>query len=301
MPRPERPELHLVVGLGLAPGVRLPGIGKGDRPTRDRGTPISEVAHPPSGHFPRGDGTTYPRPGAAEIRSRAPQVRSELSPLPPGEGQDEGDASLDPARSTGAERAEEHSRRALLAAVCAAAEHGIDWVQVRDHQAFARDLFDLAQDIVKVCRPLGVRVAVNDRLDVALATGADAVQLGTRSLPIGAARAIAGRLLMGASVHDVEGAVRAEAAGADWVTFGHVFPTASHPGEPPRGLDELRRVVEAVRIPVVAIGGVDAANVGAVLKTGAAGVAVISAILNAADPGRATTVLRRALDQTASC
>ena len=218
----------------------------------------------------------------------------------------------------------------LLAAIEVAAENGADWVQVREHQASARELFVLTRAIVAVCRPRGVRVAVNDRLDVALAAMADAVQLGERSLPIAVAREIVGghaprkaggeegpatsagrqslipregnvtACAIGVSVHGVDGAVRAAAGGANWVTFGHIFPTLSHRGEPPRGLAELARVVAAVQLPVIAIGGIDLENVGAVLEAGAAGIAVISAILGSPDPGAATAALRRALDRPAA-
>ncbi|MGH2459768.1 MAG: thiamine phosphate synthase [Chloroflexota bacterium] len=193
---------------------------------------------------------------------------------------------------------------ALLAIIRSAAENGVDWVQVRDHQAAARDLYELARAVVGICRPLGVRVAVNDRLDVALAAGVDAVQLSARSLPIAVARELdhpgSGRpaLQIGASVHDLDAARRAVAAGADWLTFGHVYPTASHPGEPPRGLGALTEVAVAVGAPVIAIGGIDRSNVDDVPRTGAAGVAVISAILGAPDPGAATAELRRALDRS---
>ena len=187
--------------------------------------------------------------------------------------------------------------RELLGAVEAAAHGGIDWVQVRDHAATAQDLFDLSRRIVSICRPLGVRVAVNDRLDVALAVGADAVQVGRRSLPISVAKRIAGPLLIGASVHSPSGAAEAERGGADWITFGHFFPTRSHPNEPRRDIAELKIMANAANIPVIAIGGIGVYQVGAVLEAGAGGIAVISAILDAPDPGRAAAELRATLDQ----
>jgi thiamine-phosphate diphosphorylase len=183
-------------------------------------------------------------------------------------------------------------RQQLLAAIRAAAENGVDWVQVRDHQASGRELYDLTSEIVAVARPLGARVAVNDRIDVALAAGADGVQLGERSLSVSVAKRIAPGLQLGASVHGVARATRAAAEGAAWLTFGHVFATPSHPGEPPRGLDELARVVEAVNCPVIAIGGIGPDQISAVMAAGAAGVAVMSAILKASDPGQATRLLR---------
>jgi thiamine-phosphate pyrophosphorylase len=184
-------------------------------------------------------------------------------------------------------------RAQLLAVIRAAAENGADWIQVRDHRASARELFDLARAVVTLCRPGGVRVAVNDRIDVALAVGADAVQLGDRSLPVRVARDLVGALSLGVSVHSLESAV--QAGGADWITFGHVFPTASHPDATSRGVNALAQAVQAVHIPVIAIGGIGTRQVGPVIQAGAAGIAVISAILDAPDPARATAELRQAI------
>jgi thiamine-phosphate diphosphorylase len=191
-------------------------------------------------------------------------------------------------------------RAQLLAVISAAAENGADWIQVRDHQASARELFDLVQAVVTLCRPRGVRVAVNDRIDVALAVGADGVQLGGRSLPAAVARELVGDLSIGVSVHSVESAVQVEAEGADWITFGHVFPTSSHPDTTPRGITALAQAVQAVHIPVIAIGGIDTRQVGPVIQAGAAGIAVMSAILDAPDPARATAELCQAI-QYAVC
>jgi thiamine-phosphate pyrophosphorylase len=187
-------------------------------------------------------------------------------------------------------------RAQLLAVIRAAAENGADWIQVRDHRASARELFDLARAVVTLCRPRGVRVAVNDRIDVALAAGADGVQLGGRSLPVGVARDLVGALSLGVSVHSLESAVQAEAEGADWITFGHVFPTSSHPDATPRGVAALAQAVQAVHIPVIAIGGIGGRQVGPVMQAGAAGIAVMSAILDAPDPARATAELRQAIE-----
>lgn len=189
-----------------------------------------------------------------------------------------------------------YERSRLLHAVQEAAENGADWVQVRDHRATAAELFDLTRDVCAICHPRNVRVAVNDRVDVALAAGADGAQLGARSLPLAQARRIAPGLTFGASVHDRDSAQVAGAAGADWLTFGHVFPTPSHSGEAPRGLDRLAKIVQFSDLPVIAIGGIGVERVNDVLRSGAAGIAVISAILQAPDPAAATRALRRALD-----
>jgi thiamine-phosphate pyrophosphorylase len=132
---------------------------------------------------------------------------------------------------------------------------------------------------------------------VALAVGAEGVHLAAQSMPVQAAVGLAaGRLLVGRSVHSLAEARDAAASGADYVTFGHVFPTTTHPGVPPRGLSELREIVEAVEVPVLAIGGISIDNLESVLETGCAGVAVISAILSDPDPSRAASRLREALD-----
>ena len=103
-------------------------------------------------------------------------------------------------------------------------------------------------------------------------------------------------MLIGASVHSPSEAAKAETDGADWITFGHFFPTGSHPSEPCRDIAELKIVADAASIPVIAIGGIGVDQVGAVLEAGAGGIAVISAILDAPDPGRAAAELRSALD-----
>ncbi len=190
-------------------------------------------------------------------------------------------------------------RARLLAAVRAAAENGADWVQVRDHRAPARDLYALTHAAIALCRPLGVRVAVNDRLDVALAVRADGVQVGGRGLPVGVARSVVGSLRLGVSVHGMGDALQAQAEGADWVTLGHIFSTSSHPDQPPRGVAAIRQIAGAVQVPVIAIGGIGAGRVAAVLAAGAGGVAVISAILDTPHPGHATAALRAALDRLA--
>ena len=185
----------------------------------------------------------------------------------------------------------------LIRAVAMALDGGVDWVQLRDKSASAATLFALATQLLTAVRQHGAHLSINDRLDVALAAQADGVHLAAQSLPIAEAIHLAnGRLLVGRSVHSLEEATAAQAHGADYVTFGHVFPTTTHPGLPPRGLSQLQAIVDAVDLPVLAIGGITADNLAAVLATGCAGVAVISAILSDADPSRAAARLRRALD-----
>ena len=182
-----------------------------------------------------------------------------------------------------------------LGALPAALRSGVGAVQVRNKSLPAADLLAAARRAGPICRAAGVLLLINDRVDVALACGADGVHLAARSLPPADARRIFGGLV-GVSVHDLAGAVAAAAAGADYVTFGHVYPTSSKPGLPPQGLRALAAVVEAVDVPVLAIGGIGPGNAAEVLATGCAGIAVISSILAAENPEVAAHSLRVALD-----
>ena len=142
-----------------------------------------------------------------------------------------------------------------------------------------------------------MRLLINDRIDVALAVGADGVHLPVDSFSSGDARALLGPgRLIGVSTHSLEQAQRASAAGADFVVFGPVFATPSkRPFGPPLGLEALAQAAGAVSVPVFAIGGVTAARADAVCRHGAHGIAAIAAVLEATDPTAAARALRRAL------
>jgi len=180
--------------------------------------------------------------------------------------------------------------------VPAAVRGGVSRVLLRMPRANASALFAAGLQLMAMLEGSGVPLLVSDRVDVALALGARGIQLGQHSLPVERARVIAPDHLIGVSVHDVDQAHRAAAGGADYLVFGHVYATASHPGEPGRGLDALREVVVAVDIPVIAVGGISAENVEEVLAAGASGAAVIRAISAADDPEAAARSLRQALD-----
>jgi len=164
---------------------------------------------------------------------------------------------------------------------------GLPAVQVREKDLPAAELAALCRRLRAPTRERGALLIVNDRVDVALATAADAVQRTSASLPLEDIRAIAGaRLRVGASVHSLEDAV--EAKGADWVVFGPVYDTPSKRRYgAPQGLDALAKVAGRVRIPVVAIGGITPERVAEVRAAGASGVAAITAILDAPSPADA--------------
>lgn len=193
------------------------------------------------------------------------------------------------------------ARGDLARAVAAALRGGIDRVQLREKSGPALRLYEEALRIIPEAQELGAGVSINDRVDVTLATGADGVHLAGKSLPPDVARALLPPgTLLGVSVHGLEEARAAVEAGADYVTFGHVYPTSSKPGMPPRGVRDLAGIVESVDVPVLAIGGIDSSNVREVLATGASGVAVISSVLAAPDSEAAARELRRAVDEAPS-
>jgi thiamine-phosphate pyrophosphorylase len=180
--------------------------------------------------------------------------------------------------------------RDLVAVVGECLAAGLPAVQVREKDLGAAELAQLCRRLRDLTREAGARLIVNDRLDVALAVGADAVQRTGASLDVKDMRAVAGRRLsIGASVHSLEDAVSAEREGADWVVFGPVYDTPSKRAYgPPQGLERLAAVARGVKIPVVAIGGITPARVAEVLAAGARGVGVIAGILAAASPADET-------------
>jgi thiamine-phosphate pyrophosphorylase len=185
-----------------------------------------------------------------------------------------------------------------LAALRGAARGGATAIQLREKDLPAGALLRRAREIREAIARHGVLLLVNDRLDVALAAGADGVHLGESALPVGEARRVAGdSLLIGASRHDPHGVARAVADGADYVVFGPVRDTPSKRGIlDPRGWDGLREAVGAAGgRPVVAIGGMDASVAREARAAGAAGVAVIRAVLATEDPEAAARRLRDAV------
>jgi thiamine-phosphate diphosphorylase len=176
---------------------------------------------------------------------------------------------------------------AELAAALLAGGAGL--VQLRLKGARARELLEAALAIEPLCRRSGALFLVNDRPDVARGAGADGVHLGQDDVPVWVARRILGAGgVVGVSTHSVEEACAAEAAGADYVGVGPVYPTATKErGLPPRGVELVRAVRAAVRCPIVAIGGISAETAPEVWGAGADAVAMIGALARAADPAAA--------------
>ncbi|HLZ73286.1 MAG TPA: thiamine phosphate synthase [Dehalococcoidia bacterium] len=185
----------------------------------------------------------------------------------------------------------------LLRQIAAAIAGGVNAVQVREKDLPDAELLTLSRRIVAIAAGRAF-VSVNGRPRVALAAGADGVHAGEEIVPTRTLkRALRGRLLVGRSVHDLPGAVAAAHDGANYLVLGTIFPSRSHPGGETGGLARVRQVTAAVSLPVIAIGGITAENAAEVVRAGAAGVAVISAILGRPDPQAAARGLRQALDQ----
>jgi thiamine-phosphate pyrophosphorylase len=183
----------------------------------------------------------------------------------------------------------------LETAVKDAVAGGVTMVQLREPGMAAGELLETARALKPITRGKALLI-VNDRVDVALAVEADGVQLPDAGLPSRATRGQIGKYaLIGRSVHDAEAASHATRDGADFVLAGTIYKTASKPEAKPAGLALIKEITKDTTLPVIAIGGITAERVGDVVKAGAAGVAVISAIGGAEDGKAAAEALAQAL------
>ncbi|HEV7208867.1 MAG TPA: thiamine phosphate synthase [Mycobacteriales bacterium] len=188
------------------------------------------------------------------------------------------------------------AERGVLTTVTEAVRGGVTAVQLRDSDASVRGLCAIAAALVDRLAGTGVPLLVNDRLDVALAAGAQGVHLGQSDLPVESARAIAGpAFLIGLSVstaQEVSNVARLAAGTVDYLGVGPVFPTPTKPQAAPAvGLDGLAELRRSAALPCIAIGGINKDNAGAVRATGVEGLAVVSAICASDDPAGAATLL----------
>jgi len=159
----------------------------------------------------------------------------------------------------------------------------VDFIHLREKTKTARELAGIISTLLEKGVPLE-KLVVNDRVDVAAAFKAKGVQLAYHSLNAKVVRECFPNLRIGCSVHSLEEATKADGEGADYCLYGHVFETECKDGILPRGLNELERIVQHVRVPVIAIGGIKPDNVEQVLQTKAAGIAVMSGVFLAANP-----------------
>jgi thiamine-phosphate pyrophosphorylase len=192
--------------------------------------------------------------------------------------------------------------RSLVKAVEQALRGGVRAVQLREKDLPAAELFSLAGRLRSLTRRHGARLLINDRVDIALAVEADGVHLGAGSLPVAEARRLLGpRKIIGYSAHRLEELSSAESDGADFATFSPIFHTPSKAAwGPPQGIERLRQACRACRLPILALGGIRREHLPEVLAAGAQGIAVISAILGAADPMEAAKALTGAIQNLAA-
>jgi thiamine-phosphate pyrophosphorylase len=183
--------------------------------------------------------------------------------------------------------------RSLPAVIADALRGGLRAVQLREKDLTGCQLFELASELRNITREYGAKLLINDRIDIALAVGADGVHLGRASMPVAVARKILGKAqTIGYSAHCRHEAQQAEYDGADFVTFGPIYATPSKAiyGEP-LGLSCLTEVAQKLTIPIFALGGVKMSSAHEVMLAGASGVAMISTIISSQNPTAVTEEL----------
>lgn len=187
--------------------------------------------------------------------------------------------------------------RALVDVVLSAVRGGATVVQLREKEGSARETLELGRALLHRLRPLGVPLIVNDRVDLALALGADGVHVGQGDLPPEVARQLMGPdALVGLSITGAADLPTLDPAVVDYAGVGPIFPTGSKADATPAlGLEELARLRRLLPVPIVAIGGITAANAPAVIAAGADGVSVVSAICSADDCELAASALAKAV------
>jgi thiamine-phosphate pyrophosphorylase len=180
-----------------------------------------------------------------------------------------------------------------------AIQGGVSSVQFRHKGIYTNEAFYLAEQLAALCQKKAVPFIINDRVDIALATGAQGVHLGQEDLPLSVARALLGKKrIIGISTHNLYQAMEAQRNGASYIGFGPIFLTRTKTFDhPPIGLTPLEQICRQISIPVFAIGGITTANLADVCQAGAASVAVVSAISKAKNPCEETQKLIHILNR----
>jgi thiamine-phosphate pyrophosphorylase len=191
--------------------------------------------------------------------------------------------------------------RPLLDVVRRALEGGIRAVQLREKDLSSAAQYRLAAELRRLTSDFDARLIINDRPDIALATEADGVHIGINSLPVASVRRVLGKgKIIGYSAHAIDEALRAQDESADFVTFGPLYPTPSKAAYgAPCGINKLADAAATLKIPVIGLGGISQANITCALSANIRGIAVISAILSAADPRVAASSLLKKIEEHA--
>ncbi len=192
--------------------------------------------------------------------------------------------------------------RSLIEIVTAAIQGGVSIVQVREKDCSTREFIELARELMLILRPRGIPLIINDRVDVALAAGCDGVHIGQSDMPYPDARRIMGPdAIIGLSVENMEQVAQADAWDVDYLGVSPVFDTPTKTDTAPAwGLEGLHKIRSYSRHPLIAIGGLNAGNVADVIKNGAHGIALVSAIMGATDPESAAREIRGLIDEAGS-
>ena len=184
----------------------------------------------------------------------------------------------------------------IVETVKLAVEGGVNMVQIREKDMYSPDMLVLVEELTSIIDGRAL-ILVNERLDVAIASEVDGVHLGENSSdPLFARKLFGKNMLIGRSVHSLEGAMHAQEQGADYLIVGSIFHTNSHPHVKPMGLQFLEELQMNIYIPFMAVGGINESNVSDVMQLGANGIAVIGAICDSESPGEAAQNLRVILD-----
>lgn len=186
------------------------------------------------------------------------------------------------------------------AIVMAALAGGVRLIQLREKEMGLRDYFRLAERVRALTAAADALLVINDRVDVALAVGADGVHLGQDDFPVAAARALGPELIVGASTHSIEEAEHAQAEGASYVNIGPIFPTGTKKWEGEfLGMEGLQRIAAHVRIPFSVMGGIKASHIPGLVAAGVRTLAMVTAVTAVEDPEQATRELLVAIARAA--
>ena len=178
------------------------------------------------------------------------------------------------------------AKQPFLKVIKEALKGGVKAIQLREKDLSSEEMYGLAKEIRNITEKKNALLIINDRIDIALAAGADGVHLGWQSMPVKEARRILGKKkLIGVSTHSLKDAVLAQKNGADFITFGTIYPTVSKEGLTDfKGPEAIKEIRKKIKIPLIAIGGIKEGNIKDVILKGADGVAIISAIMASEKP-----------------
>jgi len=169
---------------------------------------------------------------------------------------------------------------------------GVKIVQLREKNISTKDFYEKALKVKEICKNYGVLFIINDRLDITQAVGADGVHLGQSDMPIEEARKILkDKFLIGATARNIEEAKRAELLGADYIGSGAIFGTSTKDNAKKLEMEELKKIVASVKIPVFAIGGININNVGSLKNIGLQGICSVSGILSEKNCKKAVDIM----------